>query len=525
MRFCFFLLLLLCPTLHAATCAGLKDLKLAHGEITLATEVAAGAFTPAGVDKDVAPLFKTLPAFCRVTATLKPSADSEIKMEVWMPLTGWNKRLEAQGNGGFAGTIYRALLAHPLLRGSAAAETDTGHESPDATDARWALNHPEKITDFGWRAIHEMTLATKAIIQAFYSAAPEHSYFNSCSNGGRQGLMEAQRFPADYDGILAGAPANYWTRLLASFGWDINALHETDASSIPTSKLSVIAAGVLKACDALDGVKDGILNDPRACHFNPDVLLCKGGSSSDCLTAPQVAALKKIYAGPRTASGALIDPPFPPGGETGADGWDWMTGPHPAQQAFFEGFMRYMLLNDPSWSFKSFNLERDFKLADDKQGATFNAADPDLSKFRARGGKLIIYHGWSDAAIPALDSIKYFDAMRSKMGVGTVDGFARLYLAPGMHHCGGGDAPNSFGQLSSDFNPDSQRNLLLSLMNWVEKGTTPGTIIAVKTSGFPAAKAVQPTMTRPLCAYPQLAKYKGAGDTNDAANFACVASK
>jgi feruloyl esterase len=319
--------LLIASHLHAEPCSSLRDLKLPNTAITSADEVAAGGFAAPEAEKDSAPVFKSLPAFCRVTATLKPSSDSEIRMEVWMPLTNWNHRLEAQGNGGFAGSIAHVLLAQPLQRGSVAAETDTGHEA-EPIDARWALGHPEKVVDFGWRAVHEMTLKAKAIIQAFYGAAPAHSYFASCSNGGRQGLMEAQRFPADYDGVLAGAPAAYWTRLMANFGWDMLATEADPASYIPSPKLPLINAAVMKACDAADGLTDGIITDPRACHFNPDVLQCRNGDASDCLTAPQIAAIKKIYAGPRTSKGELINPGFPPG-PTGD--WIWITGPAPGK--------------------------------------------------------------------------------------------------------------------------------------------------------------------------------------------------
>ena len=289
---------------QAASCDSLRTLKLSDTTVTSAAEVAAGGFAPAD-EKWSAPLFKSLPAFCRVTATLKPSTDSDIRIEVWMPLTGWNKRLEALGNGGFAGRIYHGILGEAILRGSAAVETDAGHEADD-TDGRWALGHPEKIADWGWRAIHEMAAKAKAIVRAFYNSGPERSYFSGCSAGGRQGLMEAQRFPADYDGILSGAPANDWSALMASFGWEMQAT-EGDAY-IPAAKLPAISAAVLKACDSADDIRDGIINDPRACHFDPEVMLCKQGDAADCLTAPQIGALKKIYAGPRTSKGKLIYP-------------------------------------------------------------------------------------------------------------------------------------------------------------------------------------------------------------------------
>lgn len=509
---------------HGASCESLRNLTLPNTTITGVHEVAAGAFTPAAGDisggtemQGASTLFKQLPAFCRVEAKIKPTADSDIRLEVWLPLESWNKRLLNNGNGGFAGSINTVALARAVAAGFAGVSTDTGHEG-SPTDGRWALDHPEKIVDFGWRAVHETTIKAKGIVQAFYGAAAEHSYFASCSNGGRQALMEAQRFPDDYDGIIAGAPAAYWNRLLASFGWDLQPGDRDSAAYIPGSKVPAIAAAVIKACDAADGVTDGIINDPRACRFDPVSMLCKNGDTDSCLTQPQVAALKRIYEGPRTTNGEIINPGFSPGGEAGPGGWAlWITGQKPRQSlqyAFMSNFFVNMVATDANWDFKNFNLDRDYRQAEEKVGATLNATDPNLKGFRARGGKLIIYHGWSDAAIPPLDAIKYYESVRSAMGGSSVDSFARLYLAPGMQHCGGGPGPDAFGQFG--LNPpvvDPQHNMFAALEQWVEKGTAPQSIIAT-----PAAA---PKMTRPLCPYPQIAKYKGTGDTNDAANFAC----
>lgn len=509
---------------HGASCESLRNLQLPNTTITSATEIAAGAFTPPPGDltggndiQAISSLFRQLPAFCRVEAQLKPSADSDIRMEVWLPLNGWNKRLMNNGNGGFAGAIGTVSLARAVAAGFAAVSTDTGHQA-SPIDARWALGHPEKIVDFAWRAVHETTIEAKAIVHAFYGATAEHSYFAGCSNGGRQGLMEAQRFPDDYDGIIAGAPAAYWTRLLASFGWDLQPAERDPAAYIPAAKVPAISAAVAKACDAADGVNDGIVNDPRACRFDPAVLLCRNGDSDSCLTRPQVSALQRIYQGARTARGEVINPGFSPGGEAGPGGWAlWITGAKPHQSlqyAFMSGYFVNMVANDANWDFKNFDLDRDWHLAEQKTGATLNATDPNLSKFRARGGKLILYHGWSDAAIPPLDAIKYYESVRAAMGGSNVESFARLYLAPGMQHCGGGPGPDEFGEVG--LNPpltDPQHNVFAALEQWVENGTAPGAIIATHASA--------PKMQRPLCPYPQVAKYKGSGDTNDAGNFAC----
>src|SRR5207302_733253 len=288
-----------------------------------------------------------------------PSKDSDIKIEVWMPLAGWNGKYQALGNGGFAGMIGYPGMAGAVSRGYAAASTDTGHAGA-GTDSSWGLGHPEKVIDFGFRGIHEMTLKSKTIIQSFYGDRPKHSYFASCSNGGREALMEAQRFPEDYDGILAGAPANFWTHLLASALWDAHATALDPASYIPTSKIPAIAHAVNEPCDAADGVKDAVLNDPRKCHFTPATLLCKEGDSDSCLTQPQVTALEKLYQGARDSKGRQVFPGFMPGGEEGGGGWPlWITGHGLGQGllfAFGNGYFSDMVYNDANWNYKTAKL-------------------------------------------------------------------------------------------------------------------------------------------------------------------------
>ena len=316
------------PCAHAAgqSCEQLAQLALPNTKITSAQTVAAGAFAPPA---NMAPwlagdpsFYKRLPAFCRVIAEDKPTADSYIKIEVWMPSSGWNGKFRGQGNGGFAGEIDYRALAFAVLQGYASAATDTGHAA-EGTNATWALGHPEKIVDFAYRAIHEMTVVGKATVKAFYGDAPQHSYFANCSNGGRQALMEAQRYPEDYDGILAGAPANYWTHLLSSALYDAQTTTSDPASYIPMNKIPTIAKAVNAACDAKDGVTDGILNDPRQCHFDPASLLCKAVATDDpvnsCLTQPQVTALNKLYEGAHDSKGKEIFPGFLPGGEDAAE--------------------------------------------------------------------------------------------------------------------------------------------------------------------------------------------------------------
>jgi feruloyl esterase len=520
---CFLILILILLAMPssaiAATCESLAALKLPDTTITLAQPVAAGAFIPPGTSVPPASV-KNVPAFCRVAATIKPAKDSDIKMEVWLPLTGWNGKYRGEGNGGFAGGIYYPGLAVAVSEGYASASTDTGH-SGSPVDAHWALGHPDKIVDFGWRAIHEMTVKAKSIIQAFYGDAPKKSYFIGCSNGGRQALMESQRFPEDYDGIIAGAPANYWTKVFATFIWDIQAMQAEPGSYIGANKNPAIAQAVVAACDANDGVKDGVLNDPPACHFNPKTLLCKEGDSDSCLTAPQVAALKKIYDGPVDAKGQQMFPGFLPGGEEGQGGWEtWIDGSpgKDLQSAFAHGFYTNMISSKEPIDLKSINVETAVKLADDQQGQTFNAIDPNLKPFAARGGKLIMYHGWSDAALPPQGSIKYYNSVEEAMGPGKPALFMLLFMAPGMQHCGGGPGANSFGQFAPGV--DADHDLNQALERWVEKGIAPDKLIATKFVDDKSEKGV--AMTRPLCPYPQAAIYKGTGDTNDAANFECT---
>ena len=505
-------------------CDHLSTAKIPNVTITLAQQVPAGEFhgPPApfsGVD--LTPLYKSLPGFCRVVAEAKPTSDSDIKLEVWLPASGWNGQLQGLGNGGFAGLIDTMSLSNALKTGYAATATDAGHTG-SPIDAAWAIGHPEKVVDFGHRGIHEMTRVAKALVQAYYGKAPRRSYFAGCSDGGREALMEAQRYPEDFDGILAGAPANNWTPLLATAAYDTQTLTLDPASFIPPAKIPTIAAAVNAACDELDSVRDGILNDPRRCHFDPATIECKGDDSDKCLTAPQVTALKKLYQGTLDSKGQVVYPGYLPGAEEGPGGWGlWITGPAPQKSlmAFFgKGFFSDFIHEKPDWDFKDFRVDSDLKAANDKTAQALNATDPDLRAFKGRGGKLILYHGWNDPAITALNTINYYDAVIKKMGQKEVDSFIRLYMAPGVQHCSGGPGPDSFGAGVDSKVTDPQHSLDLTLEQWVEKGTAPGTIIASKFEGQDHSHV---RMTRPLCPYPQAAKYTGSGDTNGAGNFTC----
>lgn len=521
-----------CTTFASAqSCESLSKLSLQQAKILSAETIPAGAFKlPVELPPflaDGAGVFKSLPAFCRVVVQATPSADSDIRIEVWLPAENWNEKFQAHGDGGFAGYIDYAHLATSIFGGYASANTNTGHDAAVPTDASWALGHPEKLTDFGYRAVHLMTALAKEVIRARFGKAPQYSYFLGCSNGGRQALMEAQRFPEDFNGILAGAPANFWSHLLTSGLWDLQALGVDDASYIPSSKLPAIAQAVNAACDAQDGVADGVLNDPRKCSFKPESMLCKNDDANDCLTEPQIVALKKIYQGPRDASGKQIFPGFLPGGEEGPNGWfAWITGPEKGKSAigaFTHNYFANIIYENREWTAKSADLAQSVKLADEKTAKILNATDPDLAPFKMHGGKIILYHGWNDPAISAINSIDYWDAVRAKLGGEQTDSFARLYMLPGVQHCADGPGADSFGALTFLGPKDAQHNVQTALELWVEKGAAPSSLIATKYAGFDPASGVK--FTRPVCPYPQVAKYKGSGDPNDAANFSCAAEK
>jgi hypothetical protein len=501
----------------APNCEELGNLKVPNTTISVAQIVAAGTFTPPGAN---APM-KQLPEFCRVAGIIRPTADSEIQFEVWMPSSSWNGKFEGIGNGGFAGSISYGGLAGALIRGYATASTDTGHTG---TDAAWAVGHPEKTVDYGHRAVHEMTEKAKLVIATYFGSAPKRSYFSSCSNGGRQALMEAQRYPGDYDGIIAGAPANYFTQILTGFAWNLKATLSDPASYIASAKLKAIENAVLATCDALDGLKDGVVDSPDQCGFDPGTLLCKGPETDSCLTALQIAALKKIYGGPRNSKGQSITAGFVPGGETGGGGWSaWITGTGPntgAQFFFATQAFRNLVYNNPSWDVKDFDIDRDGKLAEEKVGPTLNAADPNLEPFRKRGGKLLLYHGWSDAALPPLNTITYLNSVKARLGERQTNEFVRLFMVPGMQHCAGGPGFTSFGANVTAEQSDPANDMTMALERWVETGVAPEQITGRKRVNVEQQGVV--TKTRPLCAYPKVARYKGAGSTDDAASFSCV---
>jgi hypothetical protein len=498
-------------------CSSLSKLGFAQTEIVQAAQVEAGALVN---DQVPAPIARKLPAFCRVVAIAKPSPDSDIKIEVWLPLAGWNGKFLGQGNGGFAGVIGYQGLALAVLNGFASGGTDTGHTG-GATDSDWALHHPEKTIDFGYRGVHLMSQFGEAAVKAFYATSPKRSYFSSCSDGGREALMEAQRFPDDYDGIVAGAPAYNWTGLMSRAATIARLLALKTDEYLPFDKVPALSKAVLAACHKDEPGQ--FLADPRSCHFSPDTLVCKGADTDACLTQPQADLVKALYAPSHLKDGALEYPGQLPGAELGSNGWQgWITGKsrNDGEGAkYTAGYFANMVYSDPHWDIKTFDLDRDLRAAQQKTGPALDAVNPDLKAFKARGGKLILYHGWNDPAISPLGTIDYYNNVVKTLGQPETDQFVRLFLVPGMQHCAGGPGPSSFGQFDPSPDPP-ERNVNSALEAWVEKGTAPEQVLA---QGNTQADGKGEAFSQPICAWPKAAQYRGSGDRKDAASYTCSA--
>jgi len=494
--------------IHAAgSCESLASLALVGSglsrtppvQITLAESVPAGAFTPpgaaAGPQSGAA---TTLPPFCRVAVTLAPSSDSDIRMEIWMPASNWNGKFQAVGNGAFNGVINYGAMMTALARGYATSSTDTGHTG---TGASFALGHPEKVIDFGWRAVHEMTVASKKIITGYYDAGPKLSYWNGCSAGGRQAMKAAQRFPADFDGIIAGAPGLDWTGRAAQAVRHAKRLETNETARLTAAERQLLHAAVVDACDVTDGVKDGLVENPGACNFDPGVLQCKGAETASCLKAAQVDTARLMYSGAMNPATKREITGLAPGSELGWTDLGWSAS---ARGTGLDQF-RFIVFGDPNWNEQKFDFDSDIVRAEEIDGDTINALDPNLGPFIARGGKLIQYHGWSDPQISPASSTQYYvRALQALGGASNVHSSYRLFMAPGMGHCGGGEGPNTF-------------DMVAALEQWVEHGKAPDQILASHSTNGAVDR------TRPLCPYPQVAVYKGTGSIEDAASFVCRA--
>jgi len=485
------------PAVSDGACEHLsRSLSLPGTTVLRAEVVAAGRFAAPGSGAAAARAAASLPAFCRVALKIAPSSDSDIRSEIWLPVSGWNGKFLQVGNGAWGGSIQYVALADGLRRGYAAASTDTGHTG---TDASFAMGHPEKLIDFGYRSVHETAAQGKATVAALYGVRPRLSYFTGCSGGGRMSFMEAQRFPGDFDGIVAGAPGYNRTDVAFQTVGMAQATHVSPESFIPPSKYEPLHQAALDKCDALDGLTDGLIADPTKCSFDPAVLECKSGDGPVCLTGPQVVAARRIYApviDPKT--GAQISSGLEPGSELQ---WGSVAGHEP--HSMYNDLLRFVVMRDPNWDYRTLDVSRQLELARKADHGVLSATSLELSPFVSRGGKLLIYHGWADQNIPPRESVNYYNGLVKTIGKEKVDPAVRLFMVPGMGHCGGGDGPNEFDTLAA-------------LEHWREDGKAPSEMLASQ------VRAGHVSRTRPLCPYPQIAKYRGTGSIDRAESFVCA---
>jgi feruloyl esterase len=484
----------------ADDCTDLAAVSIAETNIVSATLVPAGGFTPPGPQRAGGPggpagsVYAALPAFCRVEAALHPTANSNIGIEVWLPATGWNGKLEAVGNGAWAGTISHSALATALAQGYAATSTDTGHRGGSA---EFLQQHPDLLVDFAHRAVHEMAVTAKAVVAAFYERPAARAYFTGCSTGGRQALTAAQRYPEDFDGIVAGAAAYYPSHIQGMQVWTAAVANRSADSILDRAAMTTVNAAAIAACDLIDGVADGVIENPGRCEFQPTSLACPSANGGACLAPAQIETVRRIYTGPTRSDGTSIYPGLARGSESG---WTTLAGLAPLGLAL-ETF-QWIVHKDPAWDWRSFDAVTEIPGAALRIGPLMDAHDPDIDAFTARGGKLLLYHGWSDPGIPPAGTIRYYDAVRATLGARAADASVRLFMVPGMGHCAGGTGTDRFDAIAA-------------LDRWIETNTVPDRIEAERIVNGARVR------TRPLCAWPQTAVYSGSGSTDDSANFAC----
>jgi feruloyl esterase len=479
----------LTPALQAQPCEKLSKLASPTVSITFAKTIDTGVFTLDGSSTKIS----HLPAFCRVVAIMKPTADSDIGAEVWLPVADWNGRFLAVGSGGWGGSIAYDEMADALRRGYATSATDDGHTG---RGAGFIVGHPEKFADFAYRSEHEMTVEAKILVRAFYGRAPRYSYWNGCSGGGREGLLQAYRYPDEFDGIIAGDPAN-----IRRNGWALWLAVQTfkDPSAyIPPDKYPMIHRFVLDACDANDGLKDGLIENPESCHVEFSSLQCKGPDGPNCLTIRQIQTAQTIISPATTSTGKILFPRLEPGTELR---WDRLAGgPRPAD-LFLDEF-RYVVYQNPNWDWRTFDLERDSAKAHEID-KDVDELDPHLAAFAKHGGKLLLYHGWADQQVAPGSSIEFYKSVVSlSADPEHASNWVRLFMVPGMGHCLGGEGLDAFDKVSV-------------MEQWAEQGKLPTQITAAHRT------ADKVDRTRPLCPYPQVARYNGTGNIDDASNFTC----
>ncbi|MDB5972596.1 MAG: Tannase and feruloyl esterase [Hydrocarboniphaga sp.] len=485
---------------HAAgDCAALASLVLEGATISTVEAVPAGTFT---TPPQIALPSKTytVPAFCRVALSIAPSALTE----VWLPTDTWNTLLGGWGNGGSTGVVMYDAMASSLNGGYATVSSDLGHQST-AEDVSWANGRPDLVEDFGYNITHAMTVIAKQLVAAYYGTPQTRAYFGGFSAGGRQALMEASRYPEDYDGINSGAPAQNWTRLMDGLVWQsLAVLGDSSLAAYPSAdQVNALAAAVMASCDGLDGLVDGQITDPTACKYDPVALSCDTSTASTCLSKKQVKAIQTLYKPLKNSAGDKLYPAVIHGSE-----FEWAcsfvgTAPYNGYSYLLsQEYFQNMVYEATSWDFRSFNPDVDVPFADNKLADTLNGSSPNLDAFNARGGKLLLWHGWSDGLITPLATVDYYNALKSRYGKSVLNGFAKLYMVPAFGHCGS-YGPSVFDTLSP-------------LRAWVEQGTEPQAILALQLDSSGAV-----TRTRPLCPYPKQAVYKGVGNINLAKNFSC----
>ena len=496
-------------TASALSCGDVAKLALPNATVTMAESIAAGQYQVPeaamrmggrpGMNVAGRLALDPNPEFCRVAVTVKPSSESSIKVEVWLPLSKWNGKLLAIGNFGWGGSLMYAGMLTGLLDGYATVSTDTGHDDTvDGPGGQFALGHPEKLIDYAYRADHEMTIDAKAIVKKFYGRGPARSYWIGCSLGGLEGLIEAKRYPADYDGIVAGAPPNPLARFNSLQLWASWLISQEPSRLIPKDKYTMVHDAVVKQCASPVGQKDNLVEEPDKCNFDPRQLQCKGADAPDCLTAPQVDLLQQTYKGPtHPRTKEVIFPGPARGSELDLFGFASGQGPTVPLDLF-----RYVVFQDANWDWKTIDWDKDVSAAIGKVGPLMHV-DSDLGPFFERGGKLLLYIGWTDYHNPQ-ELIEYYEASIKHSGAEQTKRSLRLFTIPGMGHCAGGTGCDTFNKLGV-------------IDAWVDQGKAPERIVASKVTDGEIVR------TRPLCAYPKVAKYQGSGDTNDAANFTCSA--
>ena len=530
------------PDKTEADCSALTALALPHATVASTEVQRDGVFhEAAGMDgkpRDHA----GLPPFCRVRGVATPVPGSRIGFEVWLPLADWQGRLHMVGNGAYGDCIYYPQMAARLKNGDVAVATDTGHQGGDLS---FGAGYPERVVDWGWRAVHESVAAAKLVAAAFFGSGPRLSYFSGCSTGGGQALSEAQRYPADFDGVIAGDPGNNRTALNLTFLWQFLKNHRPGDNAtpiVPPDKLVMVRRAAIAACDGLDSVKDDVINDPRQCKFDVGTLACSGAEKESCLTEAQIETMRAIYAGPRdTRTDQPLYGAFLPGSEGSSrtdhdshPGWSaYWANPREPQEPQRVDFFRLWAFDDPKWDWWQFDWGKDIDLVRARLSQQVDAMNPDLGPFRARGGKIILFTGWDDPVGAASNLIAYYGQVTAK-GQGAdaaarladTQSYAELYMVPGMWHCAEGAGATNFSTATRDSTPpvsDAQHDMAVALQDWVEHGRAPQEIIATRFTGAAGSDGKRDiAFQRPLCVFPKVAQYRG-GPPDKAESFVCEA--